>query len=668
MERKNSLFRQIHLDFHTSELIENIAGEFDPEEFAQTLERARVNSINLFARCHHGMLYYDSKKFPERVHPHLKKRDFLTQQVEACHRHNIHVNLYTTVRWDLYSVREHPEWVVIDENGRLSDHEGKKFFEAGFYINLCVNTAYRDFLKEHLQEVLQTIPVDGVWFDASFVVECCCKNCLRAMKAAGLDPTKAADRQEHSKRVYHDFVNDMSSLVRQYNPKFSIFYNKGHVGMVDKSVLSGYTYAAFESLPGGPWGYLDFPISVRYVRTLDIDCVGMTGRFHTSWGDFHSFRNKAALEFECFNMLALGAKCNIGDQLEPSGKLSEPMYRLIGSVYSEVEKKEPWCLDAKPVTEIGVFTPEEFYGADTGKLPVASEGICRMLQEGGYQFDFIDSQANFDRYQVLILPDVIPVSPSFAAKLEKYLDQGGAVVASFESGLDSEKRQFMLKSMGARYIGEASYNPDFIIPKGEIGKGLPETEHVMYLRGTRVEPVDGGQVLMETAIPVFNRSYEHFSSHLHAPSSGKIGYPAVIRSGNCIYFSHPIFTQYHQNAPLWCKKIFINALRILLPKCLLRHDGPSTMLTTINEQAGQKRWVVHLLHYIPERRSATMDIIEDVIPLYNIKLQVRAGKKITSVECVPQGLELSFNEQDASVEFLVPEIRGHQMVALNFTD
>lgn len=72
-------FREIHLDFHTSEVIEGIAREFDSEEFASVLERARVNSITCFARCHHGWLYYDSKQFPERNHPHLERRDLLRE-------------------------------------------------------------------------------------------------------------------------------------------------------------------------------------------------------------------------------------------------------------------------------------------------------------------------------------------------------------------------------------------------------------------------------------------------------------------------------------------------------------------------------------------------------------------------------------------------------------
>ena len=107
MEKGRIPFRQIHLDFHTSEQIENVCSEFDAEEFATTLEKAHVNSITLFSCCHHGMLYYDSKKYPEMVHPHLVHRDLLREQPEACHRHGIEVNLYTTI--DVYT-RQIQKW------------------------------------------------------------------------------------------------------------------------------------------------------------------------------------------------------------------------------------------------------------------------------------------------------------------------------------------------------------------------------------------------------------------------------------------------------------------------------------------------------------------------------------------------------------------------------
>ena len=87
-------YRQIHLDFHTSGDIPEIGVEFDKEEFGEILEKARVNSITCFSRCHHGYLYYDSKKFPERIHPHLKNKNILKEQIEVCHEKGIRVPIY----------------------------------------------------------------------------------------------------------------------------------------------------------------------------------------------------------------------------------------------------------------------------------------------------------------------------------------------------------------------------------------------------------------------------------------------------------------------------------------------------------------------------------------------------------------------------------------------
>ena len=41
-------FRQIHLDFHTSPLIPNIAAEFDADEFVRMLKLGHVDSVTCF--------------------------------------------------------------------------------------------------------------------------------------------------------------------------------------------------------------------------------------------------------------------------------------------------------------------------------------------------------------------------------------------------------------------------------------------------------------------------------------------------------------------------------------------------------------------------------------------------------------------------------------------
>jgi hypothetical protein len=672
-------FRQIHLDFHTSEDIEGVGAEFDAEEFAGTLERAHVDSITCFARCHHGWMYYDSQAFPERVHPHLANRDLLREQIEACHARGIRVPIYVTVQWDHLTANEHPEWLALDEHGCPI---GTPPYEAGFYRRLCVNSPYVGFLKAHVQELLETLPVDGFFFDIVGPLDCSCRYCRALMEAQGLEPADARARRQFGLQTINAFKRDLTRFVRRFSPDCSIFYNAGHVGTRHREVASAYTHFELETLPSGGWGYLHFPITMRYARNLGVDCLGQTGKFHTSWGDFHSFKNAEALQYECFRMLALGAKCSIGDQLHPSGRIDPHVYDLVGSVYAGVEKKEPWCRGARPVTEIGVFTPEEFHGAEIGGLPPALMGVTRMLEEGAHQFDIVDSQSDLSRYAVLVLPDTIPVSQPLARKIDAYLESGGTVIASFESGLDETQSEFALTALGVRLKGEgpreldgtpvrgrhyerADY-ADYVLPRGEIGRGLPETEHAMYMRGVEVEAAPGSDVLADVILPYFPRTYKHFCSHRQTPSSGRAGSPAIVQRERAVYFAHPIFAQYDRNAPRWCKTLFLNALDILLPEPLLRHGGPTTLRATVNKQAAENRWVVHLLHYIPERRSQDIDVIEDIIPLYDVRVSVRVPREVTGVACVPEGRALAYERQGDRVDFVVPELVGHQMVEISF--
>ncbi|MEJ7710919.1 MAG: hypothetical protein WKF84_13900 [Pyrinomonadaceae bacterium] len=160
--------------------------------------------------------------------------------------------------------------------------------------------------------------------------------------------------------------------------------------------------------------------------------------------------------------------------------------------------------------------------------------------------------------------------------------------------MSPDKSGFALGSLGVKLKGEAAYSPDFLMPKGTLGKGLPGVEHVMYLKAMEVELLTGSEVLAEVVASYFNRTWEHYSSHRHTPSSGKVAYPGVVRNGRAIYFAHPIFTQYQRNAPRWCKKLVLNALDMLLPDPLVRIEAPTTMITTLNEQPTENRWALHL--------------------------------------------------------------------------
>ena len=99
---------------------------------------------------------------------------------------------------------------------------------------------------------------------------------------------------------------------------------------------------------------------------------------------------------------------------------------------------------------------------------------------------------------------------------------------------------------------------------------------------------------------------------------------------------------------------------------LLTHDGPSTLVATLNEQGAMNRYVLHLLHYIPVKSSEELYTIEDVIPLYNVTVKLRAPRPIKAARAVPGGEPIDSFIEGEQTCVTAPCINGHLMIELAY--
>jgi hypothetical protein len=597
-------FRQVHLDFHTSPHIPEIGVDFDPDEFVRTLQAGHVNSVTVFGKCHHGYSYYPTKV--GTPHPHLK-RDLLGEMIEACHKAGIRVPVYVTVIWDELAWATHPEWRQLSPEGRVvgpSDSPLKPGWK-----NLCMNTGYADYVIAQIEEILDGYDGDGLFVDIVFgryQTACVCATCLREMEERGIDPTDAGQLHGFALEVGRRFMARTSRAIRAKKLDQSIYYNS-RLKMEWDPALGGrpemdyFTHVEIESLPGGAWGYDHFPMTVRYFQTFGRELVAMTGRFHTAWGDFGGLRNRAALAFECFQALAHGATCSIGDQLHPRGRLDEAVYQRIGEVYAEVERREPWCVGTQPLPEIGVVTaarPES-----TQQIHESDRGALHVLEQLKHQFQFVDAGGDLSPYQVVILPDQVPVDAALADRLRDYLRAGGRLLITARSGLDGATGDFVLAGeMGVHYAGEAEFAPDYLVLEPELAEGIEPMHHVCLLQGTRVTVESGVRVLARSGAPYFNRTWQHFCSHRYTPMARSTDDPVITQHGNVIYVARPLFREYAESSRLVHKRVLANCLNRLLPQPRVgAHNLPSTAILTVRRQRDDL--VVHLLHYVHQRRG-----------------------------------------------------------------
>jgi hypothetical protein len=647
--------RQIHLDFHTGPWIADVGRDFDARAFAATMKRAHVNSVTVFAKCHHGHLYYNTKH-PAR-HPGLKPRlNLLQQQVDALHREGIRAPIYISVQCDEFAADTHPEWIARKPDGAPI---GAGPLSPGWQI-LDMTSPYQDYLADQTREVLKVFkPVDGIFFDMCWDQPSLNNYTVEAMQREGLDPEDEEQRKKFAHLVAHRYMKRFFAMVKASSAAATVYFNSRPLHNLAEEIQY-HSQVEIEALPTGGWGYMYFPKNVRFARTLGRQYLGMTARFHKSWADFGGLKPYAALEYETSQMMAHGARCSVGDQLHPRGVLDKAAYELIGRAYQRVGTREPWLQDAVPLAQIGLFQ------APTASTRVidgpggSDEGATRLLTQLQHQFDVVIPDSDFARYELLILPDSIPVDEKLARRLRAYLRQGGALLATGTSGLSDDGTKSLLPELGVKPHGMSPFKTTFVRFSPDIAADVPPTDHVMYERGVRVTPAAGAASLARVVEPYFDRSWQHFCSHHQTPSDKLSRFSAATRKANAAYIAYPIFAAFANHGNYPCRLLVRNILNLLLPEPLLRVRAPTSLEATVTRQG--KRLIVHLLNYCPERRTPNLDIVEDIVPLYDVELSLKLARKPARVYEAPSGHPISFAREDSRVNVRVPEIRGHAMI------
>jgi Hypothetical glycosyl hydrolase 6/Beta-galactosidase trimerisation domain len=646
--------RQVHLDFHTSPFIRDVGVDFDARDFAKTFQAAHVNSVTLFAKCHHGHLYYNTKH-PAR-HPGLKKGfDLLAQQVEALHRVGIRTPIYLSVLCDEYAADEHPEWIAREPDGKPV---GAGPLAPGWQI-LDMASPYQDYLAEQTAEVLKLFkPVDGLFFDMCWDQPSLGNYAVEAMLKRNLNPEIEADRDKYAHELSIQYMKRFHDMVRASSRQGTVYFN-GRPYWAMRDDLPAQTQVEIEALPTGGWGYLYFPKNIRFARTLGKPCMGMTARFHKSWADFGGLKPYPALEYETSQMVSLGAACSVGDQLHPRGVLDKAVYQMIGKAYARIEAREPWTIDAQPVAQIGVFQIPAGTRVNEG-LSGADEGAARMMMQLKHQFDMIDAKSDLAKYEMLILPDRVALGSDLLKRLSAFIKRGGALLASGFSGISEDGKSLLLPELPIKPAGISEYQTTYIRFGKEVADNVPPTDHVMYERGLRVTPARGGKSVARVVEPYFDRSWRHFSSHFQTPADKLSRFSAAVVKGSVGYIAYPIFSAFHQHGNLPFKLLVRNLIDLLLPEPFLRIAAPSGTEGTMMKQ--KNRTIVHVLHYTPQRRTAKLDLLEEIVPIFDVPLSVKLPKAPKRVYLAPQKLPIPFEYLRGRANLRVPRVDGHAMV------
>jgi hypothetical protein len=658
-------WRKIWLDFHNSQYISSIGDKFNADEWGDRLLAGNVDSIVVFAKDMHGYFYYPSAYGP--VHKGLAL-DLLGAEVAACRKRNIQVRAYYCTTWDNYLSETHPEWLVFkrDRTTYLAKFDGTPYWTA-----LCL--AHEDFVQlmlNHVKEYVSRYELDGACFDMPVPIdaECFCSECLRQLRAKALDPFDARVQHEHKHALHKAFIERVRDTVKAARPNCLVDFNCQCVYGLGQRVAF-MDSLDMEALPTAEWGYYYFPTVVRYTRNFGVPTYGLTGRFEKSWADFGGLKLPPQLETEVAGIVANAARCDIGDQMPPSGRLDPAVYHVIGKAYARIKALEAYLDQAAPVTEAALLT---------GGLPLADPGtevnygLVKMMIESRLQFDVLEPDAAWERYALVVLPDDLEVDDALAARLHDFVGKGGAVVVVHRSGLLAGKEKSWLERYGLSYAGISPFKPAYLVPQTSLTGEIPTYEYALYEGASQWRAESPAVALAILGEPLFQRSPEHYTSHAQTPFDHLSQYAVLAQSGRVGLIAFPLGLSYYNRGYWIYRRAFQKVVTGLLPAPLIQSNAPLSTEITLTHQAAEpaserkERYLVHIVNFSPLRHTPSHpDFYEDPIALTEVTVRVNLPIHATTAQAVIAGATLPVRRTQAGgVEVTVPRVPIHEVVSL----
>ncbi|MBE7062213.1 MAG: hypothetical protein E7390_00265 [Ruminococcaceae bacterium] len=642
------LKRAVHIDFHTMPGIYNFGKGFDATVFAERLQSAHVEMINMFFQCNIGHVYYPTKigvPYPDM------KGDMFGDIVRECRKRGIRVVGYTNTAINHVQALLHPEWQRVDAKGRvLGDDPANNNFCRPMCFN---NEEYRRYLSSLIREVVERYDIDGIFADCMNPSPYChCSKCTRDMKEAGLDITNEA----HVRYFAYEKFREFALMIRNSVPEGKLVQQTG-VPFDWDGMHAVSTHGELECLPTGGWGYDFFGPQVAYMRQFRKEILYMTGRFQASWGDFGGYKTEAAIENDCYDALCQGVQVSVGDHMHPAGNLDEALYESIGRAFAKVKAYEPWTDLAVPRAEIAVLndktciTKEEMRGGLGRNTSVT--GAARLLAELKYGFDIINEDMSFDEYKVIILPDRIYMSDKLADKLTGYTERGGKLLCSGTAGLNRTQTGFAIPALDfLRFTGLDDSNSSYYT----VDKSAPLA---MYRHGITME---SSYKTADYIKPYFNRHWDGLHGYFYTPPEKATGEAAVAEKDGICYICFCIFESYFDQAYAAHKELVSGILKRLLPVPRLKtEDVPSTARVTVTE--AEDFDLLHVKTTYPEKRGRQACIIEEHTKMPAGAVAMVRGT-YAGVYRLPEKTPVSFETDGVYTRVTLPEICGYDMFLL----
>lgn len=607
------------------------------DQVADMFKKAHVNLVYLHVKDNQGCTYFNTKV--GHKHARLGEMDYVGEMIKRLKARGIKVGCYFNNNRDKKYFFMRPEWRQLWQDGTA---RGLVERQNPDHDNMCFNSPYRDYIFALYHELTSNYDIDAYWHDRldwggnlPEKFSCHCDYCNGLFKAeTGEDIPQKVD---WNSPLWRKYVLWRSKMVTEYlkGIRHAIKSAKDYVQMclnyyADLDIFGGWFHGqdpedcldyqdnASPEIHSEREGYAGLSIACKFCRgagggkPFELDVF-------RHWGDVdYGFKTYQQLLVECLMAFANGGGILIDDQAYSEGTLEPYTYEhRIGPVFAEIEKREEWFFDAKPVTHVAVFYSKYtrwFYGRNMDHMNRYQHsflGACKALIESQIPFEIVTDRGinleELSKYKVLVLPNVVCLSDDQVKVIREYVKNGGGLVATHRTSLstqlgDSRGDYALSDVFHANYIQPIVYRLTYMkLRDGPLAEGLPVGVPLLCRdKQVAVELQKGATAAAGT---IFVREgYNKVTTWCDPPLEEESRFPSIVTSefgkGSVVYFpGRPDSVYVEWGAPEF-RKLIVNAVKwAAKERAPVEVEAPMSVEVNIFEQPEKNRIVVHLNNF-----------------------------------------------------------------------
>ena len=681
--------------------------KINASEFVDDVERYGATAF-----CINGggiVAFYQTRIQGQRRSNGLGGRDLLEEIIPIAHARGIRVLARIDPSCAPKELAEHyPQWFSRDADGNFRE-------VSGHYVTCPNADYYHQRMVEVVTEMLTLYDADGIWnnqgkFAAWDTDTCYCDTCKSKFRAeSGSDIPSAEDWENPIWRVFNEWrYRCIATWIQRMHTAI-------HKVKADAVFIAAVQLAeSLETIRPGGW---DIDYWIPFQDVLAFECQrrntapwwpGLQAKYlcgiapdKPRWMTVSYFypwwRLYAAPEEENRPWIAQQFANGVSSWLHINGASSALFDRRglapMQSVFQRLQRWETYFENSRSNAQVAMvysrFTQDNYGRDDPYKRYVdAVRGYYCALLEAHVPFDVLSdkflSLETLKRYRVLVLPNTACLSDAAVATILAFAKSGGAVVATFESGLHDEFGElrpipafadlFAGKYIGKRKNLKSSYAhlSDRTHP---VLDGIGDTDLVPN-DGDLVEfvPDAATAVPLTLVLPVTVNSDATISipeySAISGPTAIPIAVDASYEKGRGFLFCNQMDSLFYQYGFADLGRLLANAVIAALGNNKkLQVIAPDYVDVTSMEQPGRK--LVHLINFPLSKQvnAGWRHPGRNLVPVANIVVKIRLenAEQIVRVRLATTDSVLAHAIEGEWVVVTVPQLEDHEIVVFELT-